>query len=190
MVIGSGGVEAALELFAVTAWSLWRRRKKIRVEELATPLDKIPSEAQHYLHEFKSFNAAPMMSKPQRCIKWKPLVADCFKTNFDGAVFADTGEASIGVVVRNSKGEVMASLLEKIPNPSSTVLLELLAARRVALFMSEVGLDNSILEGDSDVIVNALNKGDLFNTTLGYLLKDALSFVSSLPSSSFSHTLR
>ena len=117
------------------------------------------------------------MSKPQRCIKWKPPDADCFKTNFEGAVFTDTGEAGIGVVIRNSKDEVMASLSEKIPNPPSIVLLELLAARRAALFINEIGLDNSIPEGDSEVIINALNKGALFNTALGYLLKDTLSIL-------------
>ena len=65
-----------------------------------------------------------------------------------------------------------------------------MAARRVALFISEVGLDNSILEGDSEVIINALNKGDLFNSALGHHLKDTLSVVSSLWSWSFSHTVR
>ena len=62
----------------------------------------------------------------------------------------------IGVVIRNSKDEVMTSLLEKILNPSSIALLELLAARRAALFISEVGLDNSILEGDSEVIIKCV----------------------------------
>lgn len=42
----------------------------------------------------------------------------------------------------------MASLSEKIPNPSFIALLELVVARSAALFISEVGLDNSILEGD------------------------------------------
>ena len=81
------------------------------------------------------------------------------------------------MVIRNSKDEVMASLSEKIPNPPSIVLLELLAARRAALFINEIGLDNSIPEGDSEVIINALNKGALFNTALGYLLKDTLSIL-------------
>ena len=81
------------------------------------------------------------------------------------------------MVIRNSKDEVMASLSEKIPNPPSIVLLELLAARRAALFINEIGLDNSIPEGDSEVIIKALNKGALFNTALGYLLKDTLSIL-------------
>ena len=65
-----------------------------------------------------------------------------------------------------------------------------MAARRVALFISEVGLDNSILEVDSEVIINALNKGDLFNSAFGHHLKDTMLVVSSLWSWSFSHTIR
>lgn len=51
------------------------------------------------------------------------------------AVFEETEEARIGVIIRNSRGEVMASLLEKIPYPSSIEVQELLAARRDVLFV-------------------------------------------------------
>lgn len=43
----------------------------------------------------------------------------------------------------------MVALSEKISNPSSMVLLELLVARHAALLIEEVALDNSSLEGDS-----------------------------------------
>lgn len=39
-----------------------------------------------------------------------------YKTNFDGAVFEDSGEAKIGVIIRNSRGEIMASLAKKKKN--------------------------------------------------------------------------
>ena len=35
------------------------------------------------------------------------------KTNFDGAMFHDTGEVDLGVVIRNHDGEVMVALSEK-----------------------------------------------------------------------------
>ena len=46
----------------------------------------------------------------------------------------------IGVVIRNCKGEIMVALSEKIQKPQSVVALEMLAARRVALFACECGI--------------------------------------------------
>ena len=139
------------------------------------------SEAGQYLH------TKPVMPKPRKCVKWKPLDVSCYKTNFDEAVFAESGEAGNGVVIRNSNDEVISSLSKRILNPSSITLLELLGARRAALFISEVGLDNSILEGDSEIVINVLKKGELFNSSLGHMLKDTVLLVSSFKSWSFSH---
>lgn len=50
------------------------------------------------------------------------------KTNFDGAMFEDLNAASIGVVVCDSHGEVLAALAEIIPLHSSIRVLETLAA--------------------------------------------------------------
>ena len=65
-----------------------------------------------------------------------------------------------------------------------------MAARRAALFAKEVGLDNSILEGDFEIVTNALKNGNMFNSDLGHLRIDTLSHLNSLKSWSLSHTLR
>lgn len=40
-----------------------------------------------------------------------------YKKNFDGAGFEDSGEVGIWVIIRNSRGEIVASQAEKILNP-------------------------------------------------------------------------
>ena len=65
-------------------------------------------------------------------------------------MFGESDEAGVGVIVRNSKGEVKAALAEKISKPPSVEALELLAARRAALFSQELSLDRVIFEGDSE----------------------------------------
>ena len=52
---------------------------------------------------------------------------------------AESNDAGIGVVIHNDKGEVMAVLSEKIAQPSSVDILEMLAARRAAQFIVELG---------------------------------------------------
>lgn len=39
-----------------------------------------------------------------------------YKANYDGAVFAESKEAGIGVIVRDDKGDVIVALAEKIPS--------------------------------------------------------------------------
>ena len=51
------------------------------------------------------------------------------KVNFDGAMFGESDEAGIGVVIRNSNDEVRAALSEKIKKPPTVEILELLAAK-------------------------------------------------------------
>ena len=85
----------------------------------------------------------------------------------------ETGEAGIGEVIRNSAGEVMASLSEKIPLQVEAV--EALAAHRAARFVQEVGITESILEGDSLSMISALKNGDRMNSAIGHLIKYTLS---------------
>ena len=64
--------------------------------------------------------------------KWRPSMGEMYKTNFDGAVFVESRDAGIGVVIQNSNGEVVVALSEKIPYPNFVEVLEALAARRAA----------------------------------------------------------
>ena len=68
--------------------------------------------------------------------------------------------------------------------------MELRVARRVAIFVHEVGLQDSIMEGDLEIVINSLRKGEMFQSAYGHLIKDTLSYVHSLRSFSFSHSYR
>ena len=61
--------------------------------------------------------------------KWYPPTAGEVKTNYDGAMFRESDKAGIGVVIRDSEGQVLAALSEQIVKPPSVEILELLAAR-------------------------------------------------------------
>ena len=50
----------------------------------------------------------------------------------------------------------MASLPELIPKPSSIVVHDLLAAGRATLFVQEIGISQSIFNGDSEMVINFL----------------------------------
>ncbi|KAL0008815.1 hypothetical protein SO802_010317 [Lithocarpus litseifolius] len=105
-------------------------------------------------------------------VKWKPLRLEFYKVNYHGAMFAELGEAGIGVMVRNEKGEVIASLVEKIPIPESIEMLEALVARRAAIFSAELGLHQVVIEGDSEIVFKALSSRCLERSSIGHIIKD------------------
>ena len=112
-----------------------------------------------------------------------------YKTNFDCAMFEDSRKAGIGVIIRNSRGEVMASLAKKKKkiNPSSVEIVELLAARWAVILVQELDFENSIFEGESEIVINPLQNDDRLKSSIGNLVQDTSSFVNSLKSWSFSH---
>ena len=113
-----------------------------------------------------------------------------YKTNYDGAVFAESEEAGIGVIIGDVKGLVIAALAEKIPNPGSVEVLEPLATRKAARFVVELGLTASEFEGDSKVVWRALRTAHGAHSSMGEIIKDTMSIVGLLRTFSFSHTRR
>ncbi|KAL0008379.1 hypothetical protein SO802_009881 [Lithocarpus litseifolius] len=157
------------------------------------PLVQIGVFAQDYLRSFKTrvSQASHSTGSGHPSQKhWLPPPPECFKDNFDGAMFNESDEAGLGVVIRNSRGQVMVALSEKIKKPPSVVALELLAARRAAVLVSETGFQNSVFEGDSLAVVKSLQGSGMENSAVGHILKDTLSIVSLLKSFSFSHVIR
>ena len=168
----------------------WCRRNKACLNKSILPINKITDEALHYLSTYKNGHNEERRRTPWGKTKWSPPPPGMYKTNFDCAVFEGSGEAGIRVVIRNSFGEVMASLFEKIPFPSMVEAVEVLATQCAIRLVQEVGLAESIFEGDSQSIVLALQRVDMLNSTISHLVKDTLSFVKPLRSWSFSHTYR
>ncbi|KAL0009461.1 hypothetical protein SO802_010963 [Lithocarpus litseifolius] len=97
---------------------------------------------------------AILHAPPQRI--WSPPPAQTWKVNFDGVTFKDIGKAGIGVVIRDSQGQAMASLSEQIHLPFSSDMVEALAAARAISFALEIVCSPFILEGDSELVIKTL----------------------------------
>ena len=86
------------------------------------------------------------------------------------------------MVIRNQAGQVMATLSERIQKPGSAEILEVLATRRAVQFILELGFKQSVFEGDSEVIIKALDNevfsspsadNEVFSSpSVGHIVKD------------------
>ena len=80
--------------------------------------------------------------------QWQPLEPLQYKINFNGALFKAENYAGIGVVIRNSEGQVMVSLSQRIPLTPTAIEVEALAARRAMELALETGFTKGVLEGE------------------------------------------
>ena len=87
-------------------------------------------------------------------------------------MFSERNKAGIGIVIRNSAGEIIAALSEKIHKPSSMAILEMLAVWRATRFVQEIGIHQSHFEGDLELGVKALQIRDFSFFSFGHLVKD------------------
>ena len=82
-----------------------------------------------------------------------PPPTDLVKVNFDDAVFQESGEVGLGIIIRNDRGLFMAALTQVIPLPTSVEMVEVLAIRRALIFAKELDFDHVTLKGDSEIAV-------------------------------------
>ena len=145
-----------VELLAFTSWAVWNRRNQVRLKLQACPLDQIHVLSKDRKNEFQLIHHQMGTPQHRKHVRWKPPDQGCYKINYDGAVFTQQRKAGLGAVIRNEKGEVLASMTQLAPLPTTVAQVEALAARRAMEFALELGFNRVILEGDSEVICKEL----------------------------------
>ena len=71
-------------------------------------------QAKERLDEFfAALPPKPSMTLRTR-VKWKPLNANLFKINFEGEIFKNENRSSMGVVIQDHNGFIIASLTQQI----------------------------------------------------------------------------
>lgn len=90
---------------------------------------------------------------------WLPPDQQYYKVNFNGAIFKNIDAAGLGVVIRDSNGEVMEAMPQRVPLPQIVVEVEALSCRRAVSFSIELGLRELVIEGDSALVIQAIKDG-------------------------------
>nr|POE89664.1 putative ribonuclease h protein [Quercus suber] len=169
---------SCIETFANTMSLLWMYRNRAAFGEGGLCLEKIPDQAR------------ALIPRTARSVRWKPPPPGLVKVNFDGALFSTQSSAGLGLVVRDSAGLVLATLSQEIPLPTSVETVEVIAARRALLFAKELGFERVMIEGDSEIIINAIREQTLLASDLGHILEDIHVLSRSFCSISFHHIKR
>lgn len=81
--------------------------------------------------------------------------------------------AWLRVVICDEKGQVIASMAEKVSLLNSMAVVEALAAVKVVTFAQDIGLSSVIVEGDLEIIINSLKSDHESFAAYGHLIEKA-----------------
>ena len=167
--------------------------KPCATNQLADAIHQIAHLSKNWLVEFQarhvSLNSVPIHTQPTRHT-WKPPPSGTFKINFDGAIFPMEKKSSIGVVIRDSRGLVIASCSKVVHQVLGACDVEAMAAMWALSFASNVGVKRAVLEGDSMVVILGLREDGKVLVPYRLLLEDARILSEQFDELRYSHTKR
>ena len=184
----SGGAKCSQ--LVMIAWTLWCNRNEIYhggeakngleeaqyvacyLQEYWSAIEKHDSTATDLVQHFGNTQETSQYSA------WTCPPLGLSKINVDGALFPSKKLASIGVVIRDQQGRLLAALCRKIRAKLGVINIEAKAYEAGVLLARHLGLKNGVLEGDSLIISNALNQVSQAPTSVATIV-EGIHFLSS-----------
>ncbi|KAH1106130.1 hypothetical protein J1N35_009898 [Gossypium stocksii] len=122
--------------------------------------------------------------------RWAALVDLRLKVNFDAAFNRHTKESCSGIVICNSKAEVICSKTVMNFNISSAFVAEAVACLQALNLGLQLGLKNVEVEGDSHSVIQKLQEKKDDRSEISMYLKDSLALSANFDSCIFLFTNR
>ena len=114
----------------------------------------LPSLAGGMLQDFiNAQDPVPMPTMTSSTNRWCPPNPQYYKANFDDVVFKSSNTASLGVFIKDSRGDIMGAMSVRVPLPQSITEVEALAYCHAISFVVDLGLHEVIFEGDLAVLI-------------------------------------
>jgi len=108
------------------------------------------------------------------------------KVNVDGTSSEQDSFSSVGVVIRDSKGQVVATLCLLLQSYNSAELTKVFALEQGVLLAQELQLPRVIFESDSLAVIQAINDKAL-GSNFGHLIQGILQVCDSFEAYHFKH---
>ena len=183
------GTVQDLEVLFSTAWFIWYNRNQVIHEANFSSALQIQESAQSLVQDFTNVNSISLQHSSPSQPKWTPPPCGLFKVNVDGATSQDHKPSSIGAIIRNSEGSVIAAMSKTLTAQFSVEEVEDIALENGVLLALEMNLTDVIVESDSLSVVQSVQKKEIY-VALGHIIQGTLSALSIFRSWRIQHLKR
>ena len=169
---------------------MWYNRNKLLHVENGLPPLQILEMAKSIVEDYReAFSlVSPSLPFAQECWVAPPL--GFLKVNVDGASSIDgSGTSSIGVIIRDDLGRIVAALCKALPVHYPAELTELFALEYGVLLAQDLNISNVIFESDAASVISSVNQ-DCSGGAMGHLVHYIMSAKSVFSCYPFHHVKR
>nr|POE52452.1 hypothetical protein CFP56_74007 [Quercus suber] len=160
------------KLVVTLASALWYNRNEVRHGKIKKSAMAFVQWSRQYLRESQAANQVVSSPVVPRVVGWSPPPTARYKVNIDGSVFSAQKCAGVGVMIKDSNGQVIAALSRNFNEPLGALEVEAKAFEVSLEFACDVGVQDFILKGDSLVVYNALCGSSTPPTVIASVLGD------------------
>ncbi|KAM6547829.1 hypothetical protein CsatB_019505 [Cannabis sativa] len=163
---------------SMVAWSIWKARNELLWKNKTRTAAEVVSHARSVLDQWcyaQSNRFEPLMVSKNNHHKeehWSQPEANKIKVNVEGAIFQSTGSYGVGIVARDSNGQLIeASTILRVGNVQSTTV-EAFGIKEALSWIKGKQWSNVVVETDSLVSVQALSSSVFMPSVFGLLISD------------------
>lgn len=136
--------KAEAKLLAVIIWLIWKRRNEILFGGKVRETKPISNYGISLLQEFQNKQWKTSLRQDKVDQKWRAPDEDFLKIDVDGAFTKDG--VGVGIVIRNSKGEVEAVMIGNIPHSLAAEHVQTLSMQKALVFAQDFGISHFVLK--------------------------------------------
>ncbi|KAK1577003.1 hypothetical protein Q3G72_018340 [Acer saccharum] len=131
--------------------------------------------SRNYGNEYKAHTKVKEATiKRGICVKprWEAPASGVYKINCSALVDVGKNKVSIGILIRNDSGSVMASCSQIVDATFDANVAGIMAIYRGMLFSKDCGLEPCVVESDKDVAVYRVCNDNFQNASFGTILAE------------------
>ncbi|XP_021737851.1 uncharacterized protein LOC110704378 [Chenopodium quinoa] len=175
------------------AWIIWSERNRKVFDVLITPNKILVDRIRRLVDEFRAYSkkiyGVTGKKESSNLNRWIAPRTGFVKLNSDASL-VEEGWVGLGVVARNSKGEVLLYVVRRVRARWPPEIAEAKALAMVVKLAKAYGFADVVLESDCQVLVNRLSKAAVYFSDLDGVIEDILNLSGAFNSFSWSHVKR
>lgn len=147
---------------AAICWSLWKARNEVVWNKKVTRLYVIIANAKQYLEQWRyaqskfSYSLFPQAVEGDGGVSWVRPQELTIKVSVDASIFREFNVSGIGLVARDSKGEMIMARTVRLNEVLDPDMVEVMAIKEALSWMKNKTWQNIIVESDCLVAVQAV----------------------------------